>query len=334
MKWLEKIHARILSDQSPLPPLAPRVEGTGAIGNIVANQICLLPSSSDCTETPTRTSVDKVIVCGSEVLERYCASSSAQPYIEDITEICVASAQQPTKSLVSAIRARVETECGKSDFHHVFTELAFLEVRKSSLSEEHGMVPVVLSQVNAGDAPMKYLPAIFSSTDVKLKLKSPRTDLLHKLYFKILQRLFPGDTDFIQPFRECYDLASEDLRLDDMALVSPGKLDNVINQRVTAAYQRYWKVFCVLVRNEKLQSYAGKLSDHVALVMEEVARSTRHKILEWLSPEPASKHHGKYHDLGTSRLEGTCDWVIQHEQFRRWHSHQGSALLLLCGNSK
>lgn len=56
---------------------------------------------------------------------------------------------------------------------------------------------------------MQYLPAIFWSTDLRLKLGFPRTDLLHRLYFKLLQRLFPGVTDFIQPFKECYKLASK-----------------------------------------------------------------------------------------------------------------------------
>lgn len=304
------------------------------MGDILANQICLLPRCSDCAESPTRTTVDKIIVCGSDVLENYCNNSLAQAYIDEVAQICAANAEQPTTALVSAIRERVEIECGRSDFHQVLTEVAFLKVRRSCLSEEHGMVPVSLSQDNAGDAPMQYLPTVFSSTDLKLKLNSLRPGSLHRLYFKLLKQLFPDDTDFIQPFQECYNLASKDLRLDDMALVPQGKLDNVVNQRITTAFQQYWKLSCVIVRNGKLLSYTGKSNNEVAIVLEKLDLSTRHKILEWLSPNPASRHHGKYHDLGTSRMEGTCDWVVQHEEFRRWYTHEVSALLLLCGSSK
>ncbi|KAK2611771.1 hypothetical protein N8I77_005095 [Diaporthe amygdali] len=329
--WLKKIHARILSDQSALPPLHARIEGTDAIRNILANQICLLPPITDSDGIPTTTSVDKVIVCGSEVLERYYENSSALSYIEDVLHICEDAADQSIIALSTSIRNRVEIECGKDEFHHIFTELAFLKFRKSCLPDTHGMVPVVLSQINPDEAPMRYLP-LFYNTDVKLKLKSPAASPLHKLFFKLVEQLFPDDRDFIRPFRECYDSVSSELEWENVAPVTQEELDDVINFCINKAYQQYWSLFSVFVRNGKLQAYTGKLSDQVSQVLEMTGLGRQHEILNWLSPVAASELHGRFHDSGTSRMEGTCDWVIKDEKFRRWYSSKGSTLLFLCGN--
>ncbi|KAJ0120568.1 hypothetical protein J7T55_015297 [Diaporthe amygdali] len=328
ISWLKKIHAQILSDQSALPLLQPRIEGTDAIRNILANQLCLLPPRTDDAGLPAMTSVSKVIVCGSEVLERYYNNPAALSYIGDIVELCNTGADQSTMAL---IRDRVETESRKDDFHHVLTELAFLEVRTSRVSEIHGMVPVVLNQINADEAPMQYLPS-FYNTDVKLKLKSPETSSLHKLFFKLLEQLFPDDRDFIKPFRDCYDSVCSKLQLDGEAPARRREFDNIVSLRVTEAYQTFWSLFCVVLRDGKLQAYAGKLSGQVSQVLEMTSLSAQHQILKWLSPIAAPEQHGKYHDSGTSRMQGTCDWVIQDEKFCRWYAHKGSALLFLCGN--
>lgn len=332
--WLERTHARILSDHSPLPPFVSSIEGTDPIGNILGNQMCLLPPSCYGTETPKTICVDKVIVCGSQVMESYRRHPSAQAYIEDVVQICSGSSDQPIETtLESRIRRRVENECDRDDFHHVLTELAFLEARKSVFPEKDDMVPVVLNQSNPDEAPMRYL-SVFWNTDVKLKLKSLAVDSLHKLFFKLLKRLFPEDRDVIELFAQCYTRVVEDVDLDGEGIVLREEFDNIVNRRVTEAYKEYWKLSCVLVRDGKLQAYTGKLSDRVSQALEHMSLSTQHEILEWLSPHPVSKHHGIYHDSGTRRMQGTCDWVIRAEEFRQWYAFEGSALLFLCGNSE
>lgn len=333
IKWLEHIHARILSDQSALPIFHSRIEGTGAIRNILANQLCLLPPRTDSTGIPTATSVDKVIVCGSEVLERYYNKPSAQSYIGDVVQICRTGADQSITAFECMIRQRVETECIKDDFHHVLTELAFLEVRKSVLYETHGMVPVALNQTNTEEAPMRYLP-IFYNTDVKLKLKSPEAVSLHRVFFKLLEQLFPDDRDFIRPFKECYDSVDRTLKLDSKSLLGSREFDGIVHPRITEAYKRYWSKFCVVLRDGRLQAYTGALGDQVSQVLETTDQVAQHKILRWVSPTPAPKLHGKYHDSGTSRMPGTCDWVIKNEKFHQWFSCEGSAILILSGNSE
>lgn len=318
-----------------MPPLVSKIEGTDPIGNILASQMCLLPPICYGTETPKTICVDKVIVCGSEVMESYCRKPCAQAYIDEIAETCTNSAKQPSRiTLESTIRERVENECGRNDFHHVLTELAFLKARKSVLSETHGMVPVVLSQTNSEETPLRYLP-VFWNTDVKLKLGSSQETSLHKLFFKLLKRLFPDDKDLIQPFRKCYDWVIEHFTLDEIVVLSQKSFDDTVNQRITKAYQEYWKLSSAFVRDGKLQERTGKLKKHhIPHGFDATFERTYHEILEWLSPVSASELHGKYHDSRTSRMQDTCEWLIQHYQFSHWYACEGSALLLLKGDSE
>lgn len=268
-------------------------------------------------------------------MESYCRKPFAQAYIDEIAETCTNSADQPARlTLESTIRERVENECARDDFHHVLTELAFLKARKSLLSETHGMVPLVLNQTNPEETPLRYLP-VFWNTDVKLKLKSSRGTSLHKLFFKLLKRLFPDDRDLVQPFRECYDWVIDHFTLDEMVVVSRKSFDEIVNQRITKAYQEYWKLSSSFVRDGNLQARTGKLNNpHVCQFLEAAYQAKHHEILEWLSPVSASELHGKFHDSGTSRMQDTCDWLIQNENFSRWYACEGSALLLLKGDSK
>lgn len=335
INWLEKIHARVLWDHSPLPAFQSRKEGNEAIHDILANQICLLPQRTHNDDSTTGTGVDKVIVCGSEVLERYCNKVYATSYVEDIVGICQAYAGEPMDTLKSIIRGRVEFERGNGDFHHILTELAFLQVRRSIFpeTEGHGIVPVVFNQINTYEAPMQYLP-IFYNTDVKLKLKSTDATSLQRLFFKLLERLFPDDRDFVRSFRECYYWVFNMLELESEQQVFQERFESVLNQGITEAYNRYWSDLCLIIRDGKIAVYKAKVSDKVSRVLEMIDLVTQHEILRWLSPISAPELHGKFHDSGTSRLEGTCDWIIQDEEFRRWYGYDDSALLVYSGNSE
>jgi len=336
INWLRKIHAQILSDQSPLPPFENRIEGNNAIRNILSNQLCLLPPQSDDDGMPIATSVDKIIICGSEVLENYCGRASVQSYMRDIANICKTGADQSLSELQSILQARIESESCSEDFHHMFTELAFLAVRKAALPEAHGMVPAMLNQSTADDHPMRYLHFL-SNTDVKLKLslsRGPWKRPLHKLFFKLLEQLFPDDRDFIRPFRECYDSISSTLNLQEESSVPQDTFDAAVNRGITRAHQEYWSLSCTIVRDGKLRAYTGKSDKTLSKVLKTTEFETQRKILKWLSPISAAELHGRFHDMGTSRTDGTCDWIIQDEEFNRWYNCTDSKILFLRGKSK
>jgi hypothetical protein len=335
--WLERVKAQIISDQNPRPPFVPENEDTDRDGNIVGSQMCLVPLKCYGAEKPKTRIVDKVIVCGSEVMERYYRKPRAQAYMKDIIQICNTHAGQATSpSLESRIRERVEEELehNKDDFHHLYTELAFLQLRVSSNPlETHNLVPVSLNQIDPNNAPMQYLP-FFQGTDVKLKLNSHTPRSLHKLFFKLLKRLFPEKIEFIKVFQQCYISANEDPKLQRHAKVPEEDLTKIINEGIAQAYHEYHKASSRVLRNIDSQNYTAKLSGDISRLLEDVDQSTQRKILRWLSPISASEIHGTYDDSGTSRVPGTCDWVIKDEKFRRWHDCDGSALLLLKGDSK
>lgn len=323
--WLKHIHAQILSDLSTVLPF-DRTSDRKAISNIVTNQLCLLPPD---TGELTRRSVDKVIVCSSEVLENYYNKPWASRYITNIVEILNSDAAQPMDSLESRLENCVHSASLNHDFHHVVTELAFLQVRKSyfdRIKTPHGMVPVSLKQ-DEDKAPMQYLP-FFLNSDLKLKLKSLDKSSLHKLFFKLLKHLFPDHIDCIEPFKKCYDTILE--TLDE----SQDQLHNNINRHIARAYEEYRDRSSVHMSNSKAQEWAGNLGENVSQVLETTKLEKYQATLNWLSPINAPKLPRKYDNLETGRMEGTCDWIIQDEEFRQWCGHDGSALLFLCGNSE
>lgn len=332
--WLGRIHAQILSDQSPLPVFTPRVEGTRAIDNILAKQMCLLPTSRG--ETPVRSSVDKIVVCGSEVLEAYCRKPCARAYIEDIIQVCTEHVGTPTETkLESMIHDRIVRECEKNNFHHVLTELAFVEVRASGNSKTQDLVPVVLNQMDLDEPLMGYL-SCFQGTDVKIKLKSSDQSSLQTLFFRLLKRLYPENRDFISPFEDFYISAN---KLPEVHGIGSGitveeELTKIVNAGIDRAHEEYHKACGVFAGNSILRSYTAKLSDKTSRILEHVSIAAQCEILDWLSTVATSEIHGKYHDSGTKRIEGTCNWVIEDAEFRQWHKCETSALLWLNGDSK
>lgn len=335
ISWLRRINAQILSDQFPVFDFDHTPDRKDAIRNIVANQLCILPP---CTDTDgKRTVAEKVIVCGSDVLENYYHKPWVFPYMNRIIEIVNTKATQSPDSLKSELRDCVQscTESVKDDFHHVITELAFLQVRKSHFEERrqpHGMVPISLKQ-GGDEAPMQYLP-FFTNSDLKLTLKSNEEHSWHKLFFKLLEQLFPDTIDIIGPFKKCYNLIVEPLERESKVPTSQEQLQDIINQHITKAHIEYQGRSSVRIRDGKVQEYAGRLGENVTRVLEIIEQDTQREILNWLSPIKVHKLHGKYDDLGTARMEGTCDWVIQDNTFCQWRSCEGSALLFLRGNSE
>lgn len=333
ISWLRRVHAQILSDQFAVFDFDHTPDRQGAIRSIVANQLCILPPYTGPAEKAT--SVDKVIVCGSDVLENYYNKPWVLPYVKKIVGIVNAKATQSTDSLQLEIEDCVHTESVKHDFHHVITELAFLQVRKTHSDQRrqpHGMVPVSLTQ-GGDEAPMQFLP-LFTNSDLKLTLKSTEESSLHKLFFKLLEQLFPDDIDIIGLFKKCYNSIVETLELNSKMSESKDELQNMITQHISEAHIEYQGRSSVRIRDGKVQEYAGKLGENVSRFLKMTEQKTQWSILNWLSPIKVHNLHGKYDDLETDRIEGTCDWVIQDEKFCRWRDYEGSSLLFLRGNSK
>jgi hypothetical protein len=209
--WLKRVRAKLRSDQSPL--------GTGigpessldidehAAHNILWNQFCLLPNTS------YDKSVDKVILCCSEVLSKYHGKFQVDPtlihFYQDIKEAHSRSpknAQHPTE-LHFEIEQVINQYIKKDGFHHVVTELALLDIRKEA-QRETGVIPVILDK----EAELFIsLPGFVRGTDLWIDRKLGsivRTESsrpLHKLFFKLLQRLYIKNQRVLNGFEACYN---------------------------------------------------------------------------------------------------------------------------------
>lgn len=65
--------------------------------------------------------------------------------------------------------------------------------------------------------------------------------------------------------------------------------------------------------------------------MERISAKDERELLEWISPIPYGKHHTF---RAESRTHGTCEWLLQDEDFCEWRDYQSSAVLWLQGSSK
>lgn len=250
IKWLLALRSRILSDKSPLR--WKREGGIAAARNILSNQFCLLPPETTSDGSGDKiTSVDKVILCGSEVLQQYYRHAFTASYIAGIEARYNEAQRQAMSSetLQDHIREFVEQQCQSNGFHHVLTELAFLNLRrKACRPDADGIIPVALS----GNA-VSYLPFL-ANCDLFLKIDSSRSlTRQHKLFFNLLRQLY-ADSDshtIIKAFEECYKNSSNRLQRNvtitrelfrDITYTELSKAQNtVLNSRTAEIRDEEWR---------------------------------------------------------------------------------------------
>ncbi|KAI1161872.1 hypothetical protein F5B18DRAFT_653316 [Nemania serpens] len=108
----------------------------------------------------------------------------------------------------------------KPEFHHVLTELAFLQIRKDKDPSNHGIIPVALS----GDNVRRYL-SFLEESDVFIHDNEPR-----KLFFKLLKRIFAQRQDVIDEIETCYTILADkkEVSNDDINISTSNTIRNII----------------------------------------------------------------------------------------------------------
>lgn len=143
----------LYSDQTPIGQAYSssdeNLKKDGKLEDILTNQLCLLPHQLRADVKP----VDKVIVCCSDVLGSYLKGQSykafcdglkiayekdREAYRQDIN-------QKGTTALREVVKKFSEEEKYMAEFHHVLTEMAFLEIRAKYREGQHGIIPVSLT---------------------------------------------------------------------------------------------------------------------------------------------------------------------------------------------
>ncbi|EHK42465.1 hypothetical protein TRIATDRAFT_310059 [Trichoderma atroviride IMI 206040] len=306
IKWLLVIRSRLLSDKSPLR--WPREGGIAVAQNILSNQFCLLPRGGITSDTEEEiTSVDKVILCGSNVLKKYYEHAFTDSYVDNIVA-CYEEAQNrnmQSKDIQDKIRTIVESHCNSDGFHHVLTELAFLKIRRSASPGDKGnIIPVTLG----GDG-MKYLSFI-DKCDLFLKLDSSQgLASQHKLFFKLLRQLYTSSHahKVVDAFHECYTNANERLRGEKT--ITQKTFRKIAYAEIFKAQNVVLKVFKTAVRDEEwiLREWQQRTKS---------ALSQRDEIIDWLP---------KFHDVTDTHRDNlqqrqgqTGTWILEHEKYQKW----------------
>ncbi|KAI2620989.1 hypothetical protein GGS26DRAFT_594681 [Hypomontagnella submonticulosa] len=335
IRWLGTIRSRTLSDRAPLFIWSTREDGPSAVSNILNSQLRLLPRRAN---TKTIDNVDKVVLCGSEILKQYYENEFSLPYIRDIEKAyveCDASPMIPTQR--QRVRAVVENRCRHVAFHHVLTELAFLKCRISHGPEDHGVIPVSLD----GD-PMRYLPC-HDNCDIVLKLESSMNENMHRLFFKLLGQVYSEEHVLVNNFQGCYDQASKLLQ-QETAITQP-RAQQIINQEMLKTQNALTSLGSTLLKSLRLekereyQHYANlNFRGMHAKYMRSVDETTTAKmklevnklieVLEWLSTSPFLLHHKSVSD---ALMPGSGIWITRHSAFCDWLESTSSSTLLIHG---
>ncbi|UAW63596.2 NACHT domain-containing protein [Mycoavidus sp. HKI] len=209
---LSKIRGVTLySDQTPIgqaySSVVENLEADGKLEDILTNQLCLLPAQLRADVEP----VDKVIVCCSDVLGSYLKGQSykefcdelKKAYDEDRDAYLKDDKQKGTPALREVVRKFSQEEKYKSEFHHVLTEMAFLEIRAAHLKGHHGIIPVSLTP----DSYDYCLKDFIESTTVRMEdplrfdLQAKKGEEVylnqgpHGVLFKVLERLLVGSDE-------------------------------------------------------------------------------------------------------------------------------------------
>jgi hypothetical protein len=144
--WLKAIQSRILSDRSPLPrlPWESRDVGSAALHDVVSNQMCLLPKRDEDSNQGKITNADKVTICCSELLQLYYSDPWTKAYIAGLKEVYDRGRSNDAE-FEAKVQSYVALHRSSEKFHHVLTELAFLEIRYSREKNVENIVPVVFS---------------------------------------------------------------------------------------------------------------------------------------------------------------------------------------------
>ncbi len=209
---LSKIRGVTLySDQTPIGQAysssVENLKEDGKLEDILTNQFCLLPAQVRADVKP----VDKVIVCCSDVLGSYLKGQSYKAFCDELKKAydidreayVKDNEQKGTPALREVVRKFSQEEKYRAEFHHVLTEMAFLEIRAEHLKGQHGIIPVSLTP-NSYDYCLK---DFIDSTTVRMEdplrfdLQAKKGEEVylnqgsHGVLFKVIERLLAGSNE-------------------------------------------------------------------------------------------------------------------------------------------
>ncbi len=192
---LSQIRGNLYSDQTPMGQSYVRAS-EALKEDILTSQLCLLPTQLKDNVEP----VEKVVVCCSEVLGNYLKWEGYPDFYKQVKAAYEEDCKEPgnLKHIRSVIRAFASTGSLPKDFHHVLTEMAFLQIREEKLGDEHGIIPVSLTPNSYEPCLDKFIDPtrvrINDITRFEAQIQAGKEVYLnqgqHLTLFKLIERLF------------------------------------------------------------------------------------------------------------------------------------------------
>ncbi len=236
---LSQIQVILYSDQTPMgqpySSVSRDLKKDGKLEDILTNQLCLLPGRLRGDVAP----VDKVTVCCSEVLGSYLKWSDyghfyqklREAYRKDREAYLKDSEQDSAVAIREVVREFSQEESYKAGFHHVLTEMAFLQIRAEELKDKHGIIPVALTWnsydeclsdfVSATAVRMEDIPRFEEQAQAGREVYANQSR--HEVLFKLIERLLAGSDEaqmflnkFWQGYSDCISHLKNDSKFDGL----------------------------------------------------------------------------------------------------------------------
>ncbi len=256
---LSQIQVVLYSDQTPIgQPYSNslgEVKKDSKLEDILTNQLCLLPGQLRSDVKP----VDKVVVCCSEVLGSYLKwpeydsfyQKLREAYGKDREAYLKGDEQENAWAIREVVREFSEEEKYNGRFHHVLTEMAFLQIRAEHLKDGHGIIPVPLTRNSYDDCLSKFI----SSTTVRMG-DIPRFEeqaqagqeiypnqSRHWVLFKLIERLLVGSDEaktfldkFWQGYSDCISRLKGESTFDGFEFVK--RVDGIFDEIEKALHKQ------------------------------------------------------------------------------------------------
>ncbi|KAF7503289.1 hypothetical protein GJ744_004011 [Endocarpon pusillum] len=299
--WLKIIRAPNLSDKSPLLLWSENDNDTNpAVDDILSNQMRLLPAYEGFDK------VEKVILCVSPVLKRYCEHPFAIDYITRIQNLYQTQKQNMQK-FEEEIRRFVETQLKANGFHHILTEIAFLNIRRLDSNEgSDQIIPITLDGGDLGKV-------ISTGLSVYLKLSSPKLGDLHSLFFKLLQRLYPFRFTPFELCHKCYktlrhwcEKGGDGTPLQEKAAKEILRLlDEVINLSESGVRDGEWRDYMTQIRAARTQ-----------IMKEEQLLIEYRAIMKTLNAPNMTIEIQKLENRKDELFKDSYKWILAHEDYQ------------------
>ncbi len=217
-----KVQVKLYSDQTPMgqtySSTAKDLKEDGKLEDILTNQLCLLPAQLRKDVKP----VDKIVVCCSEVLASYLKWADygsflqelRDAYLKDLAVYRQDREHSGTLAIRQVVRKFSQEPEYKAGFHHVLTEIAFLQIRTEYPEKSHGIIPVSLTANSYRNCLSHFIPATTVRMEDMPRLEAQTkagevypNQSRHGVLFKVIARLLVGSNEaktFLDQFWKGY----------------------------------------------------------------------------------------------------------------------------------